>query len=162
MKIDDATSNISRRLYARVCVEIDLCKPLRAKFELRRKVRRIEYEGIHLVCFGCGMYGHRKDTCPLENKETTAMPEENQANSSDKNQEDRCDNQAAECAQLFNPEIVEEFGPWMLAKRRTLNHKVKPASVYNKEGKHKNGMVVKPYQSNASNPEELKQGHGRR
>lgn len=31
---------------------------------------RVEYEGIHPVCFGCGVYGHRKETC------LTAAPEE--------------------------------------------------------------------------------------
>lgn len=25
---------------------------------------RIEYEGFHPVCFHCGMYGHRIDSCP--------------------------------------------------------------------------------------------------
>ncbi|XVF47249.1 hypothetical protein PTKIN_Ptkin03bG0094400 [Pterospermum kingtungense] len=25
--------------------------------------KRIEYEGIHLVCFQCGLYGHQHDSC---------------------------------------------------------------------------------------------------
>ena len=56
--IDYATNTISRGPYARICVEIDLLKPLVAKFKMRRRVRRVEYEGLHLVCFGCGLYGH--------------------------------------------------------------------------------------------------------
>ena len=76
IRVDDATSTVSRGHYARICVEIDLLKPLVAKFKLRRRVRRLEYEGLHLVCFGCGMYGHRKDSCPLDKSdEMPAVPE---------------------------------------------------------------------------------------
>ena len=28
------------------------------------RIRRVEYEGIHLICFGCGKYGHKKEACP--------------------------------------------------------------------------------------------------
>ena len=41
------------------------------KFILRRRIRKLDYEGIHLVCFGCGMYSHRKETCPYEILATT-------------------------------------------------------------------------------------------
>lgn len=41
MMIDSATSLTSRGKFARLCVEVDITKPLLAKFWLRRKVRRI-------------------------------------------------------------------------------------------------------------------------
>nr|GMC73498.1 reverse transcriptase [Ipomoea batatas] len=28
-------------------------------------VQPIEYEGLHVVCFGCGVVGYREQTCPL-------------------------------------------------------------------------------------------------
>ena len=59
IKIDEATSIVSRRHFARLCVEVDLSKPLISKFRLRQRVRRVEYEGIPMVCFECGRYGHR-------------------------------------------------------------------------------------------------------
>ncbi|XVF50455.1 hypothetical protein PTKIN_Ptkin04bG0102100 [Pterospermum kingtungense] len=62
--VDQATDLVSKGKFARLCVEIDITKPLLVKFKLRRRIRKIEYEGIHLVCFNCGVYGHRKDTCP--------------------------------------------------------------------------------------------------
>ncbi|XVF57141.1 hypothetical protein PTKIN_Ptkin06aG0180000 [Pterospermum kingtungense] len=70
--VDEATSLVSRGKFARMCVEIDITKPLLAKFRVRRRIRKIEYEGIHLVCFHCGVYGHRKEICPsflLENNQ---------------------------------------------------------------------------------------------
>ena len=44
--IDDATSTVSRGHYARICMEIDLLKPMVTKFKLRRKVKKLEYEGF--------------------------------------------------------------------------------------------------------------------
>ena len=38
--------------------------PLVSKFKLCRQIRRIKYEGIHLICFECGRYGQRIETCP--------------------------------------------------------------------------------------------------
>ena len=43
-----------------------LLTPLVSKFRLRTRIRKLEYEGIHLVCFRCGVYCHRKETCPFE------------------------------------------------------------------------------------------------
>lgn len=63
MMIDSATSLTSRGKFARMCVEVDITKPLLAKFKLWKTVRRIEYEGIHLVCFKCGIYGHSHESC---------------------------------------------------------------------------------------------------
>ena len=57
--IDDATSLGFRGNFARLFIEVDLQKPLVSKFKLHRKVRRLEYEGIHLICFTCGRYNHR-------------------------------------------------------------------------------------------------------
>lgn len=69
MMIDSATSLTSRGKFARLCVEVDTTKPLLAKFWLRKKIRRIEYEGIHLVCFKCGIYGHSHENCSRNGSE---------------------------------------------------------------------------------------------
>lgn len=31
----------------------------------RKRIRRIEYEGLHLVCYHCGCYGHKEDNFSL-------------------------------------------------------------------------------------------------
>ena len=61
--------------YARLCVEEDLLKLLVAKFKPRRRVKRLEYERLHLVCFCRGLYGHRKESRPLEKSENPTVPE---------------------------------------------------------------------------------------
>lgn len=58
IRVNMNTSLVNRGHYARMCVEADMSKPLLSKFRLRRRVRRIKYDGLHLVCFGCGKYWH--------------------------------------------------------------------------------------------------------
>lgn len=63
INIDTATSLVSRASFARICVEVDITKPLLSKFMLRRRVQPIVYEGLHLICFKCGVYGANVDSC---------------------------------------------------------------------------------------------------
>nr|GMD42483.1 uncharacterized protein LOC109147335 [Ipomoea batatas] len=55
-----------------LCLEVDLSKPLLSKFTLEDEVLPIEYEGIHMVCFNCGIYGHKQGQCGLEGTETVS------------------------------------------------------------------------------------------
>lgn len=108
IKVDQATSLISRGKFARLCVEVDITKPLLAKFKIRRRVIRIEYEGLHLICFHCGIHGHHKEQCSsikVDGKHG-ALPEEGKDHSDDQNREEP--NLA---------EIKEKFGPWMMVTR---------------------------------------------
>ncbi|CAN1181079.1 hypothetical protein LINPERHAP2_LOCUS35156 [Linum perenne] len=75
IRLDNTTMSGTRGNFARICVEIDLDKPLLSKYRLRRRVRRVEYEGLH---------------------------------SSE--------------GELPRPELEEEFGPWMLAKKKPKRH----------------------------------------
>ncbi|CAN1149173.1 hypothetical protein LINPERHAP2_LOCUS16875 [Linum perenne] len=63
VRIDHTTLEGSRGNFATICVEVDLSKPLLSKYRLRRRVRRIKHEGLHTICFNCGCYGHKDDTC---------------------------------------------------------------------------------------------------
>ncbi|CAN1775021.1 hypothetical protein LINPERHAP1_LOCUS13195, partial [Linum perenne] len=51
--------------YAIICIEIDITKPLKSKYRLWRRVQRVEYQGLHVVCFKCGRYGHGVGECSL-------------------------------------------------------------------------------------------------
>ncbi|CAN1191392.1 hypothetical protein LINPERHAP2_LOCUS41033 [Linum perenne] len=66
VRIDHTTLEGSMGNFAMICVEVDLSKPLLSKYHLRRRVRRIEYEGLHVICFSCGCYGHKDETCKQE------------------------------------------------------------------------------------------------
>ncbi|XP_058780632.1 uncharacterized protein LOC131654593 [Vicia villosa] len=66
IKVDKNTLQGERSKYARICVEVDISKPLLAMFELKNKSYRVEFKGLHLLCITCGKFGHYKDGCPLK------------------------------------------------------------------------------------------------
>lgn len=65
VKVDHMTLRVAHGKYARVCVEIDLTQPLIPTVTLNGRIYKVEYEGLHLICFDCGRYGHRKEECNL-------------------------------------------------------------------------------------------------
>lgn len=64
IKIDEVIFGGKRGRYAKVCVDIDLLKPLQSKILVAKKHVLVEYEGLSLICFDCGIFGHRKEDCP--------------------------------------------------------------------------------------------------
>lgn len=50
-------------MFARVCVEIDLNKPIKVGYKLRGKCWWLQYKGLQDLCFTCGKYGHRDVKC---------------------------------------------------------------------------------------------------
>ena len=59
LRIDSYTATGSRGSYARLCIQIDLVKPLIKSIRIGRLVQQVKYEGISLLCFCCGRLGHR-------------------------------------------------------------------------------------------------------
>lgn len=64
IKIDRSTSLYDKGGFARICVEIDLGKPLIPAFIAFGEIKQLVYEGLHQVCFHCGIYGHEQQNCP--------------------------------------------------------------------------------------------------
>lgn len=64
VKIDKLTLAQTRGKFARICVEIDLQKPLIPYVEVEDFSYGVVYEGISMICFNCGCYGHVKSACP--------------------------------------------------------------------------------------------------
>ncbi|CAN1154213.1 hypothetical protein LINPERHAP2_LOCUS19877 [Linum perenne] len=62
--MDLATAKGARARNARVCVEIDLSKPLFGKYMIGDRVFYIEYESIENFCYLCGLYGCKAESCP--------------------------------------------------------------------------------------------------
>ncbi|KAK3222484.1 hypothetical protein Dsin_009509 [Dipteronia sinensis] len=62
-KVDSITKTQARGRFTRICVEIDISKPLLGALSIDDRSIRVEYESLGLVCFKCGIYGHSKDSC---------------------------------------------------------------------------------------------------
>ncbi|CAN1338792.1 hypothetical protein LINPERPRIM_LOCUS38223, partial [Linum perenne] len=120
VRIDHTTLEGSRGNFARICVEVDLSKPLLSKYRLRRRVRRVEYEGLHVICFNCGCYGHKVENCKQEpevievENQTTVFVNPAFQGAADPD---------------IHPEVEEDFGPWMQVKKNRRKSKAGPSAV---------------------------------
>ncbi|KAJ4851652.1 hypothetical protein Tsubulata_014474 [Turnera subulata] len=77
----EVTLRYSRVKYARICIEVDLTKPLVSKFRLCRKIWRVVYEGLSTVYFMCGHYGHTLDNCTVNPDPSDVEPNNGQYSS---------------------------------------------------------------------------------
>ncbi|ONI21009.1 hypothetical protein PRUPE_2G044900 [Prunus persica] len=66
LKIDSLTTSQNRGKFARLCVELDLNKPLDASVQINQNWYNIEYEGLPDICYLCGCYGHKRERCTLK------------------------------------------------------------------------------------------------
>ena len=71
LRIDSHTANGERGRFARLCVQVNLDKPLVRKLYLSKLAQNVLYEGINTLCFSCGRIGHKIETCPYTIREHT-------------------------------------------------------------------------------------------
>ncbi|CAI0540742.1 unnamed protein product, partial [Linum tenue] len=100
IRIDEATRTATRSDYARVCVQVDLTKPLLSQFSFNGETYYIQYEGLEKICLHCGTYSE-KGTCTC-NK----MHEPMEADVVEKSAESK----------VKQPD--QTYGEWMIAKRK--------------------------------------------
>lgn len=62
LRIVKLTSLYSRGKYARICVELDLDKPLASHINIRGYKLCLEYEGLHSICFSVANMATKKNT----------------------------------------------------------------------------------------------------
>ena len=74
LRLDINTSLATRTKFARMCVEVDLRKPLVSKG--RKMIQVLEDKGIHVICFQCGKVGHKMGECTIKARpsDTTTQP----------------------------------------------------------------------------------------
>ncbi|CAI0446413.1 unnamed protein product [Linum tenue] len=101
-RVDRATEEGARGKFARVCVEVDLMKPLLSKYKIEGVEYLIQYEGLENICTDCGTYGRPTNHCHCKN------PIEVVAESVEMVPE----------TQDVEPEKGPVYGDWMMVKRR--------------------------------------------
>lgn len=107
IKVDEHTEVASKGCFARIAVEIDLKKPLLPKYLIRNSEYNIEYEGIRLICYHCGVFGHHHDDCPASPTVIERKTKEAAAVAAQKTSQNNVSHR---------PEQLPEtgYGPWML------------------------------------------------
>ncbi|CAN1147573.1 hypothetical protein LINPERHAP2_LOCUS15955 [Linum perenne] len=81
VRLDLATTEGARARYARVCVEIDISRPLLGKYIIDNRILLVEYESLENICYSCGFYGHKTDRCIPQSTDSfvPAVPEKGTA-----------------------------------------------------------------------------------
>ncbi|XP_027060922.2 uncharacterized protein [Coffea arabica] len=107
VKVDNQTLEVARGKCARICVEVDLKKPLTPFIWVNNDLQAIEYEALDALCFECGQYGHIAANC--------------QKNSANGGGNDAQVNPVAGERHGIEARVAPEanpYGPWILAKQR--------------------------------------------
>nr|POE83938.1 hypothetical protein CFP56_51200 [Quercus suber] len=64
LRIDTHTASEARGQYARLCVQINLGKPLVRLLHIGKLDQPVLYEGLNTLCVSCGRVDHRTESCP--------------------------------------------------------------------------------------------------
>ncbi|KAL0803497.1 hypothetical protein Bca101_095987 [Brassica carinata] len=64
IRVDQTTLNFERARFARICVEVNLAKPLKGTVLINGEKYFVAYEGLSEICSKCGIYGHLVHGCP--------------------------------------------------------------------------------------------------
>ena len=82
LRVDGTTLQFERARFARICIEVDLKKPLKGSILINRERSYVSYEGLNNICSTCGVYGHLITACPqtvaesMEQVNITMQPSE--------------------------------------------------------------------------------------
>lgn len=141
VKVDLHTLKVARGRFARMCVEIDLTKPVVGRVGINGDWYRVQYEGLHIICTHCGCYGHVLKDCGLKIKSVMAEKTENSGEGSsgggatvtgEKPGKNQTVNHGVSNEEIStNPvqpvtEIPHDFlhGDWIKVERRKRNNKI--------------------------------------
>ncbi|KAL4352195.1 hypothetical protein GQ457_06G022560 [Hibiscus cannabinus] len=98
VRIDYNTSEGRRGKFARLALVVDLNKPLVSSVVIDGIKQKVAYEGLPLICYKCGCYGHAEGVCPLNKK--------------------ACVEGSSQLDEQGKDGSADIYGPWMLATTR--------------------------------------------
>ena len=135
MRVDFNIAAGTRGKFARLCIQIDIDKPLTRTVRVGKTRLAVIYEGVSLLCFHCGKIGHRREWCPIRTPEETEIPVAN------------------EQSKLEEEDKLKGFGSWMIVSRRkrqtkpavlrddrVLDHATGPSAVQGHDSTQQDGL----------------------
>ncbi|CAI0462098.1 unnamed protein product [Linum tenue] len=115
--VDHATSTGARLDYARVCVQVDLQKPLLSQFKIHGIKYFIQYEGLDNICLQCGTYSARS-YCACSPQRQMEQEKENTT------EPPVPSDPTGDHSSPSPPEKEQVYGDWMIAKKKSKARKV--------------------------------------
>nr|POE69593.1 uncharacterized protein CFP56_14399 [Quercus suber] len=114
LRIDANTADGVRGRFARLCVQVNLDKPLEKTIYLGKLKQVIQYEGIRTLCFECGRIGHYREACPFVVREYSTSTQGSSENNGQEEQNPGAGNSEMEKNVRGQK---EDYGEWMLVTR---------------------------------------------
>ena len=116
LRIDSYTVSGTRGSYARLCVQVDLEKPLINVVRIGKCRQVVLYEGISALCFSCGHLGHTQGNCCNNIKPCEKGGEVGEASKEQNVGQPGDTTTIQDVGQDFQPS--PNYGPWMLVTRK--------------------------------------------
>uniref|UniRef100_A0A7N2MUV0 CCHC-type domain-containing protein n=1 Tax=Quercus lobata TaxID=97700 RepID=A0A7N2MUV0_QUELO len=63
LRVDSYTASGAKGSYARLCLQIDLTKPLINTIKVGQLRQKVMFEGVSSLCYCCGRMGHKQESC---------------------------------------------------------------------------------------------------
>lgn len=143
VRIDHTTNVQARGKFARLCVEVDLDKPLLANYRWEGQPLKIEYEGMHLICFHCGRYGHQKDACIYMIR---PMPKPHETTKADNSKDSE-----KQQGQPMPESNEDRYGPWLVVTKPRRTRKGNPDGA--KKQNHDEPTCAQPTSNTQDQPQ---------
>ncbi|XP_061346817.1 uncharacterized protein LOC133292430 [Gastrolobium bilobum] len=126
IRMDAATTSLTRGRFARISVELDLSKPLQVEYKVNGRIKKVEYEGLHLICYECGKYGHKMENCPSKKEiEQSSNPTDDVLGDQNKHADTSSN----------SGDTNTKFGHWMQVMKGRKNRGDQPTKTENAKGK---------------------------
>jgi len=116
LRIDSHTINGERGQFARLCIQINIDKPLNNCVKIGKMTQTVQYEGLNSLCFACRRIGHRNclvlirklDPSP-EGPDSNKQPCTLSSSGTISQEEETCDGEE---------HGKEKYDDWMAVKRK--------------------------------------------
>ncbi|KAL0002179.1 hypothetical protein SO802_015960 [Lithocarpus litseifolius] len=135
LRIDTHTAMEARGKYARLCIQVDVDKPLVNTVLIGKFEQAVMYEGINKLCFACGRIGHKKEMCPHTIRRDVLPPEKEASSTKVSSTSPRkmhvsggseAGRDMAECSAMEHGmaessgmvHVEDNYGPWIVVTRR--------------------------------------------
>lgn len=117
IKADASTFWRERGRYARLCVQVDVSKPVEKGIMINDRRYAVVYENLPSLCYSCGRAEHSTTVCPNTRKEESNVNTERSETDSPTPQEPR-DSNSTPTDSNSQAQREDEYGPWLLMKRK--------------------------------------------